>query len=203
MPRLARVGCASRSATSSAIACSARAALIGSGAAAADCGGDQTLSPLMPRAASSVVAVRAQKSSVEAYCSSQANRLVRASSPSKPPVRPASSGMFSSPRAWHRRDGHRVRLGCRRHTARHRKRHRLGDTHESPQISDRLLHRRRVAGAVVGVAATVMAPTLATLAPAATVRKRRRVVSMGVFVGGVLSTLSAWAIWIRLRCGSG
>jgi hypothetical protein len=201
---LARVGCASRSATSSAIACSARAALIGSGAAAADCGGDQTLSPLMPRAASSIVAVRAQKSSVEAYCSSsQANRLVRASSPSKPPVRPASSGMFSSPRAWHRRDGHRVRLGCRRHTARHRKRHRLGDTHESPQISDRLLHRRRVAGAVVGVAATVMAPTLATLAPAATVRKRRRVVSMGVFVGGVLSTLSAWAIWIRLRCGSG
>jgi hypothetical protein len=23
------------------------------------------------------------------------------------------------------------------------------------------------------------------------------------FVGGVIYTLSAWAIWIRLRCGSG
>ena len=51
-------------------------------------------------------------------------------------------------------------------------------------------------------------PALTTLATAATARKRRRVGSTGgniigwsiadVFVGGVLSTLSAWVIW---NCG--
>jgi hypothetical protein len=49
-------------------------------------------------------------------------------------------------------------------------------------------------------------PTLTILAPAAMLIKRRRVGSAGsadVFVGGVLCTLSAWVIWITLRCGSG
>jgi hypothetical protein len=47
-----------------------------------------------------------------------------------------------------------------------------------------------------------------TLALAAVVKKRRRVVSTGVFVGGVLSTLSAWVIWVtqsflaRVRAGA-
>jgi len=55
-----------------------------------------------------------------------------------------------------------------------------------------------LSGAAAGMAATASVPTLATLAPAATVRKRRRVVvSMGVFIRGVLSTLSAWVIWVR------
>src|SRR5258708_783012 len=44
----------------------------------------------------------------------------------------------------------------------------------------------------IAAAARLAAP--ATLATAATVRNRRRVVSTGVFVGGVLSTLSAWVI---------
>jgi hypothetical protein len=41
--------------------------------------------------------------------------------------------------------------------------------------------------------------------PAAVVRKLRRDVApaMGVFMGGVLSTLSAWVIWIRVLFGSG
>jgi hypothetical protein len=43
-----------------------------------------------------------------------------------------------------------------------------------------------------------MVPTLATLAPAATVRKCRRVVSIGVLVGGVLNTQSALAIGFHL-----
>jgi hypothetical protein len=47
---------------------------------------------------------------------------------------------------------------------------------------------------MAGMAATASVPTLATLAPADTARKRRRVVSMGVFVGGVLCTRSAWVM---------
>jgi hypothetical protein len=44
------------------------------------------------------------------------------------------------------------------------------------------------------------------LPTAATARKRRRVVSMGVFVGGVLCTQSAWVIgglslWLGLEPG--
>jgi hypothetical protein len=60
--------------------------------------------------------------------------------------------------------------------------------------------------AIVGGARTV--PPAAT--PAALERKRRRdgastgwVLDMGVFVGGVLCTLSAWVIGIRAPCGSG
>jgi hypothetical protein len=61
-------------------------------------------------------------------------------------------------------------------------------------------------GSIAAAAARV--PALTTLATAATARKRRRVGSRGgnimgwsianVFVGGVLSTLSAWVIW---NCG--
>src|SRR6266851_10228462 len=52
--------------------------------------------------------------------------------------------------------------------------------------------------------ARLPAPTM--LPTAATVRNRRRVGSTGVFVGGVLSTLSAWVIgglslWLGLEPG--
>jgi hypothetical protein len=50
-------------------------------------------------------------------------------------------------------------------------------------------------GSIAAAAARV--PALTTLATSATARKRRRVVSTGVFGGGVLSTLSAWVIWVR------
>ena len=40
----------------------------------------------------------------------------------------------------------------------------------------------------MGMAMAARVPTLATLALAATARKRRRFESIGVFVGGVLST---------------
>jgi uncharacterized membrane protein len=54
------------------------------------------------------------------------------------------------------------------------------------------------------IAAAARQPAPAALAKAATAKKRRRVVSMGVFVGGVLSTLSAWVIgglslWLGLE----
>jgi uncharacterized membrane protein YkvI len=58
-----------------------------------------------------------------------------------------------------------------------------------------------LSGAAVGMAATARVLTLATLAPAATARKRRRFESIGVFVGGVLCTLLALAIWIGLCRG--
>jgi hypothetical protein len=69
-------------------------------------------------------------------------------------------------------------------------------------------------GAIAAAAARV--PAQAPLAPAATARKRRRVGSRGgnimgwsiadVFVGGVLSTLSAWvmeagSLWLGLEPG--
>jgi hypothetical protein len=62
-------------------------------------------------------------------------------------------------------------------------------------------------GPAAGIAAaTASVPTLAALAPAATARKRRRFVSIGVFVGGVLSTRSARVIgglslWLGLEPG--
>jgi hypothetical protein len=46
-------------------------------------------------------------------------------------------------------------------------------------------------------AAKARLPAPIMLPIAATVRNRRRVVSTGVFVGGVLSTQSAWVIWVR------
>lgn len=55
-------------------------------------------------------------------------------------------------------------------------------------------------------AAAARLPALTMLPTAATVRKRRRVGSAGsadVFVGGVLSTRSAWVIWICVLCGLG
>jgi hypothetical protein len=60
-------------------------------------------------------------------------------------------------------------------------------------------------GAIVVAAARV--PALTTLAAAATVRKRRRVVSTGVFVGGVIYTRSAWIMGfiplvVRVRAGA-
>ena len=59
---------------------------------------------------------------------------------------------------------------------------------------------------MVASAATLTA-VLAASAAAVPPRKPRRVVSIGVFVGGVLSTRSAWVIWIkpfmvRVRAGA-
>jgi hypothetical protein len=56
-------------------------------------------------------------------------------------------------------------------------------------------------------AAAARVPALTALATAATARNRRRVVSTGVFVGGVLCTLSAWVIGfasfvVRVRAGA-
>jgi len=64
-------------------------------------------------------------------------------------------------------------------------------------------------GAAIGIwiAPAARLLTLMALAPAAVVRNRRRVETAGVFVGGVLSTLSAWVMgfvrpsWLGLEPG--
>jgi hypothetical protein len=53
------------------------------------------------------------------------------------------------------------------------------------------------AGTFGAIAATARLPAPTMLPTAATVRKRRRVVSTGVFVGGMLSMRSAWIIGLR------
>src|SRR6266851_7091200 len=63
------------------------------------------------------------------------------------------------------------------------------------------------AGMLGAIVAAARLPALTTLATAATVRKRCRVISTGVFVGGVLSTLSAWVMGFasfvaRVRAGA-
>jgi hypothetical protein len=62
-------------------------------------------------------------------------------------------------------------------------------------------------GSTAAAVATVVGIAAATAPPAATERQRRRFVSIGVFVGGVLCTQSAWVIgfhsplWLGLEPG--